>query len=102
MWKELVRQDNGALSSNIRYGAPLERGELDLSYSTDMAILWIEKQVLLVEGIIPTGIMARSQVTFDMALRWSAGIWIYRILLTWRSSGSKNRCYLWKELVRQG
>ena len=48
---------------------------MDLSYSTDMAILWIEKQVLLVEGIIPTGIMARSQVTLNMALRWSAGIW---------------------------
>ena len=55
--------DNGALSSNTRHGAPLERGDLDLSYSTDMAILWIEKQVLLVERIIPTGIMARSQVT---------------------------------------
>ena len=55
-----------------------------------MALLWSEKQVLLAERIIPTGIMARSQVTLDMALRWSAGIWIYRILLTWRSSGSKN------------
>ena len=51
------------LSSYTRHGAPLERGDLDLSYSTDMAILWIEKQVLLVEGIIPTGIMARSKMT---------------------------------------
>ena len=43
--KKLFRQDNGALSSNTRHGAPLERRNLDPSYSTDMAILWIEKRV---------------------------------------------------------
>ena len=32
--------------------------------------------------------MAILQHATDMALLWSAGIWIYRILLTWRSAGS--------------
>ena len=34
--------------------------ELGSSASTDIALLWSEKQVLLAERIIPTGIMARS------------------------------------------
>ena len=45
--------------------APLERGKLDVSYSIHMSIRWIEEfdadtsWMLLVERIIPTGIMAR-------------------------------------------
>ena len=57
--KNYSDRDNGALSSNTRHCAPLERGNSELSYSTDMALLWIEKHVLLAEGIIPIGIMAR-------------------------------------------
>ena len=50
--------------------------------------------MLLAEGIIPIGTMARYQVTLDIALRWSAGIGINRILSTCRSSGAKNKRYL--------
>ncbi len=45
---------------------------------------------------------------FDIALRWSAGIWTHRILSTCRSAGSRNltpirvECYLPKELFRRG
>ena len=58
------------LSSNTPHGAPLERGNLDISYSIDISILWIEERdsdqkVLLAERIIPTGIMARYQVTLS-------------------------------------
>ena len=68
------------LSSNTPHCAPLERGNLDMSHSINIAqdllspslfvqlILWIEERdsdqkVLLAERIIPTGIMVRSQVT---------------------------------------
>ena len=58
------------LSSNTPHGAPLERGNLDMSHSINISILWIEERdsdqkVLLAERIIPTGIMARSQVTLS-------------------------------------
>ena len=51
------------------------------------------------ERIVPTGIMGRYQVTLHIALLWSAGLWTCRILLTFRSSGSRKRtptrtCYL--------
>ena len=80
------------LSSNT--WPPLERGNLVRRPATDMAILWIEKQVLLVEGIIPTGIMARSQVTFDMAHPLDREDLI--VLLTWRSAGS-GAVHVWKK-----
>ncbi len=56
------------LSGNTPHGAPLERGNLDMSHSINISILWIEERdsdqkVLLAERIIPTGIMARYQVT---------------------------------------
>ena len=83
-----------------------------MSHSIDISILWIEERdsdqkVLLAERIIPAGIMARSQVTLDIALLWSAEIWTYRILLTFRSSGSRKetltrKCCLLNELFRQG
>ncbi len=46
------------------------------------------------------------QVTLHIALLWSAEIWTYRILLTFRSSGSRKgtptrKCYLLNELFRQ-
>ena len=63
------------------------------------------------ERIVPTGIMGRYQVTLHIAqdllspslsaqlILWSAGLWTCRILLTFRSSGSRKRtptrtCYL--------
>ena len=36
-------RDNGALSSNTRHCAPLERGNLGMSHSINMSILWIEE-----------------------------------------------------------
>ena len=44
-------------------------------------------RVFLVERIIPTGMMARYQVTLDIALRWSATIGRITILLTLHSAG---------------
>ena len=60
------------LSSNTPHCTPLECENLDISYSIDISILWIEERdsdqnVLLAERIIPTGIMARSQVTLHIA-----------------------------------
>ena len=48
-----------------------------------------------------------SQVTHHIALVWGAEIWTYRILLTFRSSGSRKgtptrKCCLLNELFRQG
>ena len=42
-----------------------------------------------VDSLLQTSHRDFYQVTLDIALRWSAGIWIYRILSTYRSSGSK-------------
>ena len=76
--------------------APLERGYLDMSHSINMSILWIEERdsdqnVLLAERIIPTGIMACSQVTLHIALLWSADAGRDHVLLTSHSSGVKTR-----------
>ena len=87
-----LERGNSESIAFYQHGAPLERGKLDLSYSTDMPIRWIGSNArvealthslssrltlprnrdseitptvneLLVERIIPTGIMARYQVT---------------------------------------
>ena len=55
------------LSSNTPHCTPLECGNLDISYSIDISILWIEERdsdqkVLLAERIIPTGIMGALKV----------------------------------------
>ena len=47
-------------------------------------------RVFLAERIIPTGIMVRSQVTLDIALRWSADARRNRFLLTSHSAGVKS------------
>ncbi len=65
-----------------------------MSPSINISILWIEERdsdqkVLLAERIIPTGIMARYQVTLDIALLWSADAGKNRVLLTSHSSGVK-------------
>ena len=90
-----LERGNSESIAFYQHGAPLERGKLDLSYSTDMPIRWIGSNArvealthslssrltlprnrdseitptvneLLVERIIPTGIMARYQVTLDI------------------------------------
>ena len=42
---------------------------------------------LLAESIIPTGIMARYQVTLNVSLLWSADAMRNHVLLTFHSSG---------------
>ena len=84
---------------------PLERGNLDMSHSINIAqdllspslfvqlILWIEERdsdqkVLLAERIIPTGIMARSQVTLAQSQSQSEKrVSIYDARHTLRTSG---------------
>ena len=34
----------GMMGRLLPHGAPLERGELDISYSIDISILWIEEK----------------------------------------------------------
>jgi len=59
-----------------------------------MPLLHGNVRQLLAERIIPTGIMARSQVTLDIALRWSAEIGRHHdsidIALRWSARGGKS------------
>ena len=99
------------LQGFYRLGISIALANRSLDLSTQLIPLWrleasaqLEMQSAIWRLLIAT--YKCSQVTHHMALLRSAEIWTYRILLTFRSSGSRkgtltSKCCLLNELFRQ-